>query len=47
MNIPAMKRPSADRQTSAGSLFTKKALSYGYRDPQYKPKTVWRPSQVL
>ena len=30
----------------AGPLFTKKTPSYGYRDPYYKPKTVWRPSQV-
>ena len=30
----------------AGPLFTKKTSSYGYRDPHYKPKTVWRPSQV-
>ena len=29
-----------------GPLFTKKTPSYGYRDPHYKPKTVWRPSQV-
>ena len=27
-----------------GPLFTKKTPSYGYRDPHYKPKTVWRPS---
>ena len=27
-------------------LFTKKTPCYGYRDPHYKPKTVWRPSQV-
>ena len=27
-------------------LFTKMTPSYGYRDPHYKPKTVWRPSQV-
>ena len=30
----------------SGPLFTKKKLSYGYRDPHDKPKTVWRPSQV-
>ena len=30
----------------AGPLFTKTTPSYGYRDPHYKPKTVWRPSQV-
>ena len=30
----------------SGPLFTKKTPSYGYRDPHYKPKTVWRPSQV-
>ena len=30
----------------AGPLFTKKTPSYGYRDPHYKPKTVWRPSQL-
>ena len=24
----------------------KKTPSYWYRDPHYKPKTVWRPSQV-
>ena len=29
-----------------GPLFTKKTPSYGYRDPHYKPKTVWRPSHV-
>ena len=29
-----------------GPLFTKKMPSYGYKDPHYKPKTVWRPSQV-
>ena len=29
-----------------GHLFTKKTPSYGYRNPHYKPKTVWRPSQV-
>ena len=34
------------QQFCVGSLFTKKMLSYGYRDPNYKPKTVWRPSQV-
>ena len=28
-----------------GYLFTKKTVSYGYQDPLYKPKTVWRPSQ--
>ena len=32
--------------TKPGPLFTKKTPSYGYRDPYYKPKTVWRPSQV-
>ena len=32
--------------TESGPLFTKKTSSYGYRDPHYKPKTVWRPSQV-
>ena len=31
---------------NAGPLFTKKTLSYVYRDPHDKPKTVWRPSQV-
>ena len=31
---------------SGPPLFTKKTPSYGYRDPHYKPKTVWRPSQV-
>ena len=30
----------------AGPPVTKKTPSYGYRDPHYKPKTVWRPSQV-
>ena len=30
----------------SGPLFTKKTPSYGYRNPHYKPKTVWRPSQV-
>ena len=29
-----------------GPLFTKKTPSYGYRDPHYKSKTVWWPSQV-
>ena len=29
-----------------GPLFTKKTPSYGYRDPHYKPKVVWRPSQL-
>ena len=29
-----------------GPLFTKNSPSYGYRDPHYKPETVWRPSQV-
>ena len=29
-----------------GPLFIKKTPSYGYRDPHYKPKTVWRPFQV-
>ena len=29
-----------------GPLFTKKTPSYGYRNPHYKPNTVWRPSQV-
>ena len=29
-----------------GPLFTKKTSSYGYRDPNYKPNTVWWPSQV-
>ena len=29
-----------------GPLFTKKMLPSEYRDPHYKPKTVWRPSQV-
>ena len=32
--------------TVPGPLFTK-TPSYGYRDPHYKPKTVWRPSHVL
>ena len=32
--------------SNPGPLFTKKTPSYGYRDPHYKPKTVWRPSQV-
>ena len=27
-------------------LFTKKTLSYSYRNPHYKPEMVWRPSQV-
>ena len=27
-------------------LFTKKTLYDVYRNPHYKPKTVWRPSQV-
>ena len=27
-------------------LFTKKMPSYRYMDPHYKPKRVWRPSQV-
>ena len=27
-------------------LYSKKTSSYGYRNPHYKPKTVWRPSQV-
>ena len=36
----------SDRRTRSGPLFTKKTLSYGYRDPHYKPKTVVRPSQV-
>ena len=33
--------------SSAGPLFTKKTPSFGYRDPHYKPKTVWWPSQVF
>ena len=32
--------------TIPGPLFTKKTPSYGYRNPHYKHKTVWRPSQV-
>ena len=28
------------------ALFTEKTPSYGYRDPHYKAKTVWRPFQV-
>ena len=32
--------------TRTGPLFTKKTPSYRYRDPHYKPKTVWRPSRV-
>ena len=31
---------------SLGHLFTKNEPHPGYRNPQYKPKTVWRPSQV-
>ena len=31
---------------STWNLFTKKMRSYGYKDPHYKPKTVWWPSQV-
>ena len=30
----------------SGPLFTKKTPCYQYRDPHYKPKTVWRPSQI-
>ena len=30
----------------SGPLFTKKTPCYGYRDPHYKPKMVWRTSQV-
>ena len=30
----------------SGPLFTKKTPSYGYGNPHYKPKTVWRPSRV-
>ena len=29
-----------------GHLLTKKTSPYGYRNSHYKPKTVWRPSQV-
>ena len=32
--------------SNSGLLFTKKVPSYEFRNPQYKPKTVWRPSQV-
>ena len=31
---------------NTGPLFTKKTPSYGYRNPLYKPKTVWPPYQV-
>ena len=27
-------------------ILSKKTTSYGYMNPHYKPKTVWRPSQV-
>ena len=37
---------SVSYRQSPGPLFTKKTPSYGYRDPHYIPKTVWRPSQV-
>ena len=30
---------------NTGHLISKKIQSYYYRDPHYKPKTVWRPSQ--
>ena len=34
------------KSKASGPLFTKKTPSYGYRDPHFKPKTVWRPPQV-
>ena len=33
-------------EAQPGPLFTKKTPSYGYRNPHYKPETVWGPSQV-
>ena len=40
-----MKKYMCDR-IRIGTLFIKKTPFYGYRDPHYKPKAVWRPSQV-
>ena len=42
MMTSSLAAPNSD----PGPLFTKKTPSYGYRDPDDKPKTVWRPSQV-
>ena len=33
-------------EIGVGPLLTKKTSPYGYRNSHYKPKTVWRPSQV-
>ena len=42
----AMGMSSVKWNHYTGPLFTKKTPSYGYRNPHYKPKTVWRQSQV-
>ena len=33
-------------ESSLGFYFTKQVPPYGHRNPHYKPKTVWYPSQV-
>ena len=45
-NAGSVKYDITELHGIPGPLFTKKTPSYGYRDPHYIPKTVWRPSQV-